>query len=64
MSLALSLKASHISSCIAKGWEVSTFQSDTMARSYLVIALDEFIKTMNVRINLLAKELSCILPKI
>jgi hypothetical protein len=26
--------------------------------------LDEFIKTMNVRINLLAKELSCILPKI
>jgi hypothetical protein len=47
---------SHIGSCTAKGWEVSAFQSDTVARSYLVTTLDESIETVNAGINLLAKE--------
>ncbi|CAM6068450.1 unnamed protein product [Sphagnum tenellum] len=47
---------SHIGSCTAKGWEVSAFQSDTVARSYLVTTLDESILTVNAGINLLAKE--------
>jgi hypothetical protein len=55
---------SHIGSCTAKGWEVSAFQSDTVARSYLVTTLDESIMTVNAGINLLAKEGTCILPKI
>ncbi len=56
ISLALNSKVSRIGSCTTKGWEVSTFQSDTTTQSYLVTTLDKSIKTVNVGINFLAKE--------
>lgn len=51
---------SHILSCTTKGYEVSSFQIDAVARSYMVTALDESIETMNAGISLLSKEGTCI----
>ncbi|KAG0625344.1 hypothetical protein M758_2G047100 [Ceratodon purpureus] len=47
---------SHILSCTTKGYQVSSFQSDAIARSYMVTALDESIETVNAAISLLSKE--------
>jgi hypothetical protein len=51
---------SHILSCTSKGYEVSSFQTDAVARSYMVTALDESIQTINAGISLLSKEGTCI----
>jgi hypothetical protein len=47
---------SHILSCTTKGHDVSSFQTDAVARSYMVTALDESIATINAGISLLSKE--------
>nr|XP_024395234.1 uncharacterized protein LOC112291681 isoform X2 [Physcomitrium patens] len=47
---------SHVLSCTAKGYEVSSFQTDAIARSYMVTALDESIEILNAGISLLSKE--------
>lgn len=51
---------SHVLSCTAKGYEVSSFQTDAIARSYMVTALDESIEILNAGISLLSKEGTCI----
>ncbi|KAG0568443.1 hypothetical protein KC19_6G020200 [Ceratodon purpureus] len=47
---------SHVLSCTSKGYELSSFQTDAIARSYMVTALDESIETINAGISLLSKE--------
>ncbi|KAH7437926.1 hypothetical protein KP509_05G095700 [Ceratopteris richardii] len=47
---------SHPFSNMASGWHVSSFQSDAIARSYIVSTLDESIETMNEAIKRLVKE--------
>ena len=54
------MAGSHILSCTAKGYEVSSFQTDAVARSYMVTSLDESIATINAGISLLSKEGTCI----
>lgn len=46
----------HPFSSISFGWHVSLFQSDTIARSYIITTLDESIEVMNEAIKLLLKE--------
>ncbi|XP_011625789.1 uncharacterized protein LOC18440814 isoform X1 [Amborella trichopoda] len=43
-------------SVTSQGWHISRFHSDTIARSYIVTALDESIQVMNDAIRLLVME--------
>ncbi|KAG5564784.1 hypothetical protein RHGRI_000854 [Rhododendron griersonianum] len=48
-------------SVTSQGWHISQFQSDTIARSYILTALEESILLMNSAIHLLVMEHTCIL---
>lgn len=48
-------------SITSQGWHVSQFQSDTIARSYIITTLDESIQVVNSAIHLLLMERTCIL---
>lgn len=48
-------------SITSQGWKLSKFQTDTIARSYILTTLEESIQTVNSAIHLLAMELTCIL---
>ncbi|GMI74224.1 hypothetical protein like AT5G58100 [Hibiscus trionum] len=43
-------------SITSQGWHVSKFQSDTIARSYIITTLDESIKLVNSAVHLLLRE--------
>lgn len=48
-------------SITSQGWQLSKFQTDTIARSYILTTLEESIQIVNSAIHLLAMELTCIL---
>lgn len=48
-------------SITSQGWHVSKFHSDTIARSYILTALDESILMVNSAIHRLVTERTCIL---
>lgn len=48
-------------SITSQGWHISQFQSDTIARSYIITTLDESIQVVNSAIHLLLMERTCIL---
>ncbi|PSR85237.1 DNA polymerase [Actinidia chinensis var. chinensis] len=48
-------------SATSRGWHISQFQSDIMARSYILTALEESIQLVNSAIHLLVMERTCIL---
>lgn len=48
-------------SITSQGWKLSKFQTDTIARSYILTTLEESIQIVNSAIHLLAMELTCIL---
>ncbi|KAK8635459.1 hypothetical protein V6N13_004196 [Hibiscus sabdariffa] len=43
-------------SITSQGWQISKFQSDTIARSYIITTLDESIKLVNSAVHLLLQE--------
>ncbi|KAK9002473.1 hypothetical protein V6N11_025151 [Hibiscus sabdariffa] len=43
-------------SITSQGWQISKFQSDTIARSYIITTLDESIKLVNSAVHLLLRE--------
>ncbi|KAK9741561.1 hypothetical protein RND81_03G113500 [Saponaria officinalis] len=43
-------------SVTSEGWRISQFQSDTIARNYIITSLEESIQLVNSAINLLARE--------
>ncbi|KAJ0965543.1 hypothetical protein J5N97_026681 [Dioscorea zingiberensis] len=43
-------------SVISQGWQISHFQSDVIARSYIITALEESIQAVNAAINQLVME--------
>ncbi|KAK8630292.1 hypothetical protein V6N13_079090 [Hibiscus sabdariffa] len=43
-------------SITSQGWHISKFQSDTIARSYIITTLDESIKLVNSAVHLLLRE--------
>ncbi|KAL8095497.1 uncharacterized protein LOC141689529 isoform X1 [Apium graveolens] len=45
-------------SITSQGWKLSKFQTDTIARSYILTTLEESIQTVNSAIRLLAMELT------
>lgn len=49
-------------SITSQGWYISQFQSDTIARSYVITTLEESIQVVNSAIRLLAIERTSILP--
>lgn len=48
-------------SITSQGWHISQFQSDTIARSYIISTLEESIQTVNSAIHLLLMERTSIL---
>ncbi|RZC56814.1 hypothetical protein C5167_015681 [Papaver somniferum] len=48
-------------SITSPGWHVSQFQTDTIARSYVITTLEESIQLVNSAIHLLVMERTCIL---
>lgn len=48
-------------SVTSRGWHISQFQSDTIARSYILTTLEESIQVVNSAINRLVMERTCIL---
>lgn len=48
-------------SATSRGWHISQFQSDTIARSYILTTLEESIQVVNSAIHLLVMERTCIL---
>lgn len=48
-------------SIASQGWHISQFQSDTIARSYIISTLEESIQTVNSAIHLLLMERTSIL---
>ena len=48
-------------SITSRGWQMSQFQSDTIARSYIITALEESIQLVNAAIRRLLMEHTCIL---
>ncbi|XP_068477115.1 uncharacterized protein [Phaseolus vulgaris] len=48
-------------SITSQGWHISQFQSDSIARSYVITALEESIQLVNSAINLLLMERTSIL---
>ena len=48
-------------SITSQGWHISKFQSDTIARSYILTTLEESIQIVNSAIQLLVVERTCIL---
>ncbi|KAJ8753112.1 hypothetical protein K2173_017657 [Erythroxylum novogranatense] len=48
-------------SAISQGWQISQFQSDTIARSYIITTLEESIQLVNSAIHRLVMEHTCIL---
>jgi hypothetical protein len=48
-------------SITSRGWHMSQFQSDTIARSYIITALEESIQLVNAAIRRLLMEHTCIL---
>ncbi|KAG5376244.1 hypothetical protein IGI04_040840 [Brassica rapa subsp. trilocularis] len=48
-------------STTSQGWQISQFQSDTIARSYMITALEESIQAVNSGIHLLRLERTSIL---
>ncbi|KAF4353914.1 hypothetical protein G4B88_009392 [Cannabis sativa] len=49
-------------SITSQGWHISQFQSDTIARSYIITTLEESIEMVNSAIHLLIMERTSILP--
>lgn len=49
-------------SVTSQGWHTSQFQSDTIARSYMLTTLEESIQQVNSAIHRLLVERTCILP--
>lgn len=49
-------------SMTSQGWHISKFQSDTIARSYIITALEESLQMVNSAIHRLVMERTCILP--
>lgn len=49
-------------SVTSQGWHISQFQSDTIARSYMLTSLEESIQQVNSAIHRLLAERTCILP--
>jgi len=48
-------------SITSQGWHVSQFQSDTIARSYIITALEDSIQLVNSAVRRLLMERTCIL---
>lgn len=48
-------------SITSQGWHISKFHSDTIARSYILTALEESIQIVNSAIYRLVTERTCIL---
>lgn len=48
-------------SMTSRGWQISQFQLDTIARSYIITTLEESIQMINSAIHLLLMERTSIL---